>query len=376
MGLAMVLGLTCPLLHARRKTASLFALVWVGLMLVPTWLAEDAPHFLRAAGVLPLLTVFPALGIDAAVCWLEQRARRRWAIALACALLALSLAATVRDYFVRYGTDPQVAYAFEGAAAELAAEANRFTGVGWDGSGLTAQRGNHKTGRRVYVDSRLWDEWAAIPFLVPEAGKVVKLTAETTPSLPDGEGQEETTLLLLWPYEGLERYQEFLPRDARIEAHGGPLAQGDLEELPYEAYVTFLATPLVEQPTGYLARFGDQIALIDYTVEINEGRWQVQLVWEALGSPKENYTIFVHLRDGARAVAQDDGQPATGHYPTSLWREGDVIVDTHVLKPPEVQASECHLAVGLYVWPTMEHLEAKTPTGEPLGDELLLSFSN
>ncbi len=369
MGLAMVLGLTWVLLRARRKTASLFALVWVGLMLIPTWLAEDAPHFLRAAGVLPLLVVFPALGIDAAIGWLAQRVRRGWAIAPACALLAFSLAATVRDYFVRYGTDPQVAYAFEDAAAELAAEANRFTGVGWDGSGITARRANPKTGHCVYVDDRLWDEWAAIPFLVPEAGKVVKLPAETPSS-------DEATLLLLWPYEGLGRYHEFLPRNARIDARGGPLARGDLEETPYEAYVAYAAMPLAEQPTGYLARFGDQIALIDYTVEIDEGKWQVQLVWEALAPPTENYTVFVHLRDGAQSVAQGDGEPATGHYPTSLWRKGDVIVDPHVLKPSEVQDNECHLAVGLYVWPTMEHLEAKTQTGEPLGDELLLSLSN
>jgi 4-amino-4-deoxy-L-arabinose transferase-like glycosyltransferase len=367
MGLAMVLGLAWSLLRARKKTATLFTIIWVGLMLVPTWLAEDAPHFLRAAGVLPLLVVFPALGIDAALGWVERRLHRVWTtIVLACAVLAFSLAATVWDYFGRYGNDPQTAYAFENAAAELAAEANRFTGTGWDGQRLTAKQADPIPKRTVYVDSRLWDEWAAIPFLVSETENVIKLPAKATSS-------DEATLLILWPYEGLRRYQEFLARNARIEAHGGPLAQGDLEKSPYEAYVAFEATPLPQRPSSHLARFDDQIALIDYRVEINEGKWQVQLMWEALAPPAENYTVFVHLRSGGEIVAQDDGEPATGHYPTTLWRKGDVIIDTHVLKPSEGQMNECHLAVGLYKWPTLEHMEAKSPAGELLGNELTVS---
>lgn len=304
--------------------------------------------------------------------WLEQRGRYRWGVALACAILAFSLAATVRDYFFRYGTDPQTAYAFEDAAVELAAEATRFTGIGWDGSKIMANQSNPKPGRRAYVDSRLWDEWEAIPFLVPENGSVIKLPAETASS-PDGEGQEGgATLLLLWPYEGLSRHQEFLPHNALIEAYGGPLTQGDLEEAPYEAYTAYIATPATERPTGYLAKFGDQIALNDYTVEIREQRLQVQLVWETLESPTENYTVFVHLRDGGQVVAQDDGEPATGHYPTSLWRKGDLIVDNHLLELSEMGEGKPQLVVGLYIWKTMEHLEATTPTGASLGSELML----
>jgi hypothetical protein len=368
LGMAVILGLAWGLSRAqvRRRTATRFALIWVALMLVPTWLAEDAPHFLRAAGVLPLLVVFPALGIDAAMDWLGQRRRQGWALALACAIVAFSLAITVWDYFFRYGTDPQVAYAFEDAAVELAGEANRFTGVGWAGSGLAVSQHSPVPGRRVYIDSRLWNEWAAIPFLVPESEGMIKLPAEVPAS-------NDAALLLLWPYEGLGRYQDLLPRNARIEAHGGPLTKGDLEEAPYEAYVAYTATPMAERPTDYLAHFGGQIALLDYAVEISDRGLRVQLVWEALESPTENYTVFVHLRDGERVIAQDDGEPATGHYPTNLWRRGDVVVDTHALEIPELGESEPKLAVGLYILRTRELLKAVTPTGETSGDGLILS---
>lgn len=370
LGAAMVLGLARAM-RARREVAPALTLIWVGLMLIPTWLAEDAPHFLRAVGVLPLLAIFPALGLDAAMGWLG---RRGWAVVMACGTLVVGLTATGWDYFVRYRTDPQTAYVFEDAATELAAEANRFVGVGWDGSGLVAHpslpppggRGEGGVGRRVYVDRRLWDEWAAIPFLVPETARVTRLPAEATPSPTDA------TLLLLWPYDGIEHYLDLLPRNARIEVHGGPLTRGDLEDAPYAAYVAYAADRRATRPAGYLARFGDQIALTDYAVEASDQEWQVRLEWEALASPVEDYTVFVHLRDGERLVAQDDGEPAGGHYPTRLWRSGDVVVDTHVLTPPEDWERKPWLVVGLYVWPTMERLEAVALSGEPLGDELVL----
>jgi 4-amino-4-deoxy-L-arabinose transferase-like glycosyltransferase len=375
LGTAMVVGLIRATLRARRKAAPAFALIWIGLMLVPTWLAEDAPHFLRAVGVLPLLAVLPALGVDAGVAWLERRGRRGWAVALVCAILAVSLATTTRDYFVLYGSDPQTAYAFENAAAELAAEANRFTGVGWDGNGLVAQENSPTPGRQAYVDGRLWDEWAAIPFLVPEAGEVVRIPTEMPPFPPlqGGDMRGGATLLLLWPYKEVERYQNLLPRNARIEVHAGPPTQGDLEDTPYAAYVAYTAETRAGQPAGYLARFGDKIALVGYEVEASDQEWQVRLEWEVLETPVENYTVFVHLRDGERLVAQDDGEPCEGHYPTGLWRSGDVIVDSHVLEPPREWEGEPRLAVGLYLWPTMEPLEVTTQSGESLGDEFVIN---
>jgi 4-amino-4-deoxy-L-arabinose transferase-like glycosyltransferase len=369
LGTAMVWGLARSIRRARRKTSLAFTLIWISTMLTPTLLAGGAPHFLRAVGVLPMLVVLPALGLDAAMAWLERRSCERWTVALTCVVLAASLATTVWDYFARYRSSPQTAYAFEHAATELAVEANRFTGVGWHGSGMVAQAGDPEAGRRVYVDSRLWDEWTAIPFLTPEHEGLICLPTEKAPSAADA------TLLLLWPYKGVERYQNLLPRNARIAAHGGPLTQGDLEDHPYEAYVAFMAEPKPDTPTGHLARFGDQIVLIDYAVEASDREWQVQLEWMALAAPASDYTVFVHLRDGARFVAQDDGEPATGHYPTSLWRSGDVVLDTHVLEPPAEWKHAPWLAVGLYLWPTLERLDVVTSAGEPLGDELVLPIA-
>jgi hypothetical protein len=369
MGIAMLGGLGRAVWsifarRVRRRPAYGFALIWIAVMLVPTWLSEDAPHFLRAAGVLPLLVVLPALGLDAAMNWMERRGQSRWAIAAAFVVLIGSTTLTVRDYFIRYADAPQTAYAFESAATELAGEINRFTGVGWDGGGLAVSPSALRPGRQVYLDSRLWDEWEAVHFLVSETDIIAVVAADVTPSY------SQETLLLIWPYEGLGRYQALLPGNAVIEAHGGPLAQGDLEETPYEAFVAFAAQPRANEPVSHIGRFGERIALADCTIKASEHIWQVRLMWEAMAPPLRDYTVYVHLRDGEEVIAQHDGEPATGHYPTSLWRSGDVIVDTHMLEVPENRKSDGQIIVGLYTWPDMDQLEATPANGGPTNNGL------
>lgn len=370
LGLAMVVGLVQAVLRMRDQDAgSVLALLWVGLMLVPTWLAENAPHFLRAVGVLPLAVIFPALGLDAMQRWLERRGWRGWAAVPIGAILLISLGATGRDYFVRYATAPQTAYAFEDAAAELAAEANRFLGVGWDGHSLAAS-GQASGERRVYIDKRLWDGWAAIPFLVPETEQLIKVPRHTTPE-PMGEA-----LLLIWPHDGVEPYIDALPRGIRVEAHAGPLIKGDLEKAPYPAYVAYAIEPDAERSAAYLARWGDQIALVDYSVTRRDDEWNIDLVWEALESPPEDYTIFVYVYDGGRLAAQHDRKPGDGYYPTNLWRPGDLVVDRHKLVFSGPRTDEAQLAVGMYTWPSLERVPVTAPSGELLGDELELPIAS
>lgn len=366
LGAAMVWGLARAVLRARREAASALTLIWVGSMLVPTWLAEDAPHFLRAVGVLPVATLLPALGLDGLATWLKRRRGYAWAALSICLILAASLGMTVRDYFVRYRADARTAYAFEAAATELAVRVNRFAGTGWDGSGLTAAPGDPLPERRAYVDDRLWEEWEAIPFLVPESQAVAQIS-QASPS------EGEHVLLALWPYPGIEAHQHLLPRGVRIEAHEGPLTRGDLEDEPYIAFVTYVAEPVTE-PSGFLARLGEEIALVDYSVRSNGQGWQVQLEWQALAPPTESYTVFVHLRQGDEIVAQDDGEPADGCYPTRLWRTGDRVVDTHQLVPPHDPKNEPRILTGLYIWSTKERLEVVSQAGQPLGDELELEL--
>jgi 4-amino-4-deoxy-L-arabinose transferase-like glycosyltransferase len=364
---AMILGTGLTAARAwRRHSGSALTLIWVGLMLVPTWLAEDAPHFLRAVGVLPLLVVLPALGLDAARRWLDERERQVWSSVLTCGVLVISLGATGWDYFVRYASRPDTLYAFEDAAADLAAQVNTFLGNGWDGDGMIATRTSPRADRQVYMDRRVWDEWASTAFLIPATEQTTVFSPNAPPPV------SKPGMLVVWPHGGLDAYVSALPRNGRITARVGPLTRGDLEETPYVPYVTYVVMPGAQPSIKAIADFDDGIVLVGYAIEKKRQAWEITLEWTALSRPGDDYTVSVRLIDDGQPVAQDDGKPGDGYYPTGLWRPGDLVVDRHTLELKEDHLDDAELLVGLYVWPTMEQLEASSPDGDPLGTQVSL----
>jgi hypothetical protein len=92
------------------------------------------------------------------------------------------------------------------------------------------------------------------------------------------------------------------------------------------------------------------------------------LYWRAQGAADRDWTVFVHLLDGGEhLVAQADGQPFEGRYPTSVWGAGETVPDRHVLSLPDpLPESPCELKVGLYDWRTGERLTLLDGNGHPL----------
>ncbi len=63
---------------------------------------------------------------------------------------------------------------------------------------------------------------------------------------------------------------------------------------------------------------------------------EITLLWRALGATPPDQagaTVFVQMlnRDGV-VIAQSDMQPVTGSRPTTGWRDGEIIVDSHTLE--------------------------------------------
>jgi 4-amino-4-deoxy-L-arabinose transferase-like glycosyltransferase len=98
--------------------------------------------------------------------------------------------------------------------------------------------------------------------------------------------------------------------------------------------------------------FGEWFALRGARADALPGERQVRVTlwWEALGVPAADYTVFVHLVDGAGQLrATGDGPPLWGGFPTSMWRPGDVVEDEHVVAlPADLPAGQYHLRVGWY----------------------------
>jgi 4-amino-4-deoxy-L-arabinose transferase-like glycosyltransferase len=98
----------------------------------------------------------------------------------------------------------------------------------------------------------------------------------------------------------------------------------------------------VQPPQPLEIPFADGITLAGETLTLT-------LYWTVVMQPTQEYTIFVHLLKGSAQLTVADGPPAAGDYPTSMWRAGDTIEDSHLISlPPDLRPGDYHIAVGLY----------------------------
>ncbi len=346
MAAAFLLGLARAIREWRRPDRAL-SLIWLAVMILPTVIAEDAPHFLRAVGLLPLLLTIPALGLEVVWQWLEKRTPRAVAGGVVALSLLISLGLSVCDYFLRYGRDPELRYSFETAASEMAVAINRFLGVGWQGDSLSVTAQTPYPGRQVYLDERLWQDWPSLRFLTPESPALHRLDGQNPP--PAASGAQEL-LLVLWPYEPYRQWLDWLPPAREIRVQEGSLERGDLQEIAYPLYLTVQASPA--KAPGVLARLEGGLELLDSQLQVIDGHHlRVTLRWRVTEPLESDYTAFVQLLQDGRLVAQDDAPPGSRYLPSRWWRPGDVIVAEHNLvlqEPYQAERPGQQLIAGLY----------------------------
>ncbi len=128
-----------------------------------------------------------------------------------------------------------------------------------------------------------------------------------------------------------------------------------------------------QHPLDY--QLGEQVALVGYDLSgpiQSNTPLTITLYWRADDHLQEDYTVFVHLLDDAgQKLAQHDGPPRHGRYPTPAWQPGDVIPDEHVLEVPMLPpGQQVRLVTGMYHPGTLERLPALGPDG-PLSDGLI-----
>ncbi|MGC9398219.1 MAG: ArnT family glycosyltransferase [Anaerolineae bacterium] len=362
LGLAFVVGVVVTIAGFRRDARAALLLLWTAVMALPTLLAEDAPHFLRAVGVLPTAALLPACGLR----WMEKQIEHdkfkviKWG-GLPLALVLLGGLHTTYDYFVRYAQAPLAYHWFEAGPEALAGEINARRGTGWDG-----QRMLHgpATGRVIYVDAVIWDEWASLPFLVPETS-VRFLPVEETLSPDAG------LVFVVWPYDDwAAEIWPYVPHPAYLRAAPGPLAQGDKDPQPFITSYILQADPRPEVPAD-VAPFGNekpQAVLRAALVRQASGGATVRLWWDARAAFDAPYIVFVHyLRDGEQ-IAQHDSQPGQGLLPTTRWQPGDLILDEHPLPDIKPDPARDQLRVGLYQSETGEHLPLLDARYQPVAE--------
>ena len=357
MALPWLLGIGI-LLRNYRQPASFSILLWHVVMLGPTIFAEDAPHFLRASGILPIVVLPPAIGLSQIWSWSKlpvwKNRSINWALEavplgaiLVILLVSVSLLTTIRDYKA-YSEAPETAYLFEAAAREMAAAID-----------ADSQRGP------VFVESRYRQGWASIPFLVT-AANVIYFES----SLPL-EQAEDTTAIYVWPFQSLEFLADSWQQQ-QVETTLGPKTRGDLETETYPLYVVYrLSEPVANYERT--ASFAEHIELLSSDIRlISDQEVEITLWWSTSQPCIETiaWTTFVHIAEPGQPLAgQSDRLPAFGYFPFSWWKSGLVIVDRHRIQLDEPLELKRHeIRIGFFNPQTLVRATVQDESGQPVGD--------
>lgn len=348
MAIPFVFGVVWSLRHWRRP-AAMAVLLWTLIMLGPTILAEDTPHFLRAVGILPAALILPALGLSQLWSW--TRLPRRLRQVLVIVLLAGSLAITIRDYFVIYSRQPETAYWFEAAARDLAEKVNA-----------------EPLETTVMADQIFRDGWPSVRFLL-KSDQRVKFYDSQGSDLP---AVDWPTALYAWPHENLEQVTEAIRPPALVKGQAGSLAQGDLEAEPYPLFSYYSVNESLDWPA--IVQFDNTIQLHQASVTaLEDQRLDVDLTWSTGQQMAQPLIVFVHVVGPNGLIGQSDTVPSQGHWPTSWWRPGLMIEDTHQIDLTEAYQAPLHqILVGLYDANTRLRLQVFDKSGQPVGDTWLL----
>ncbi len=143
-----------------------------------------------------------------------------------------------------------------------------------------------------------------------------------------------------------------IPRDVEgaltLDADGVTVARYDVTSIP-----EMLTPPAFDHPVG--AALPGVGTLIGYSSDVNGAvhsqSFPVVLVWQAAERLDDaRYVVFVQLLDSqGQVIAQSDAPPADGARPTSGWRSGEYIVDSHALTfNDRLYTGSATLIAGLY----------------------------
>ncbi len=337
---------TLGLIHAARQKLNprtVFLLLWLIVMLLPTVMSGDAPHFGRMTGAAGVVAVLAALGMVWLGEWLIVNGKRLMVSDISFRktvhfllftfyflLLSGSLAFTVRDYFGRYASHPQ-----------LAAD---FYLPDWELGKLAAAQ---PRGTTVYL-TPTQEEMATIYFALadPDGIRSYSGTGELVPS-----GQPDAAALYFVRPVASATWQQLTDfyTDYTIDQ-----SRDDFWILEVPQSGSQALEAMVYEETA--VSFANTIQLIGWSVQTEQDQVWVNLAWQAVGEMPVAYTAFVHMVDSqGQVVAQLDRQP--DGYPTSDWQPGEVVVDRYIIQlPEELPAGPFSLKTGFYELATLTGL--------------------
>lgn len=330
------LGVLLALVRVKTSRSSQLLTLWLGVMLLPAALSDQAPAFNRMLAVAPALAAFTALGILWAWQRLADRRLARWGVgAVLAAGLVLSQAQSLYDYFVRWVNDPSLFSALSMGPRLLAERALELAHTD-----------------QVYLTPA--SEVFAQPVydLLLEGSPVKALDGNVCLPLVDRPMRPvDYGVMLTADHESLPRLKALYPTGREIGAvmHPDGYAYAVIYQMPAGA-----SGPIPQYPLR--AEFAGGPILIGYDLSASIARpgetVTLTLYWLGTGPSAGNLTSFVHVGKGRQSnplAASHDAQICGEAYPTTRWAEGEIIQDHHRLTITEGTPNDTYeIAVGLY----------------------------
>jgi hypothetical protein len=359
--------------HWRRHAMARDLLIWAACMMLPSILTDEAPQFERMIGLAVPVAALVAIGwVMIGTRVMRRVAATRWerfALPALAGLVGLSVVGGGYDFFIRYPQAPGLAAALTTTPVNLA-EAMRaraategvFVERVYPGGDVLQAEDYSLPPLDVFAFNFLL---RATPVQRMDFRQCLPLTdhraSRTTYLVLEAHDQQTTpTLLQAYPGATLTRVQ---PEE---EALMGRVA---LIEIPADT-----PGPSIAHTTG--AQFDSGISLVGYDwsgpqVKAGESVFMT-LYWKTDVDLPEDFITFLHVGTGlgdSRNVAQRDGQPCQGIYPTSHWRAGDLVPDGFAITlAPDTPPGDYPLAVGWYRYPSLARLPL-TAADNPLPDD-------
>jgi len=135
------------------------------------------------------------------------------------------------------------------------------------------------------------------------------------------------------------------------------------------------------QADGPAINFDNQLLLLGYDLDRRQLRpgetLELTLTWQCLSRMDEDYTVFVHIIDEQQRIwGQEDIGPVHGTYPTSQWKEGEIIEDIHSVQLSyEAPPGEYQIEVGLYLLSTMARLRVLDEEMRVVDDKVIIEMT-
>ena len=354
-GVFFIIGLTTALIGVFRgktvwrKTAYFSIIVTTVIMLLPTALAvnEITPSNLRAIGLMPLVFVFPALGVwwTAKELWTRINTDKHRYILQATLVLVL-IVTTVETgivYFGQYAREPQLYVQSDGDLADIATWLN-----------------THDTQNEPVYLAALHYRHPTVAALTEKYGEIKWIAGNRGIVLPNGPGYLFFARLGLPAEQWL---QKVLPDSALIEK---PLApDGETNYRRYHLDAQPVVTPQVKMGVN----FGNIIELIGYDppsstagVSSSENTASVTLYWRVLNqADRGDYATFAQLRD---QWGFEWGKGGSFDYPSEQWTPGEIIVNRiDVPIGAGAPPGDYELRVGWFSPETQQRINIVAPDG-------------